>query len=305
MSGTATRQRCDICGTDGDRWLQKQGRTLLKCSACGYAWVPDGVALTDSGQSIYEDDTRALFDDFTDYYQDPTAVEAAAAKLAWVKEFVTPGARLLDVGANLGQFVACARDGGYDAAGIELSPAAVRLAQATLGDAVKVGSIYSDDLPFSVSSGAPSGASDGRFDAVTMFDVIEHLPDPGLALRRAHALLSPGGRLFLTTPDLGSRYARLMGAHWHHLDLEQHISLFSAATLTRLLGANGFALLDRRTVGRTYRASYVQRRVGDLASRSLAFRGLQAALLPLRLTPGAGIPINLGDVMGVVALRIS
>ena len=297
MSGAATRQRCDVCGTAGDLWLQKQGRTLMRCSACGYAWVPDGLALTGSGQSIYEDEARALFDDFADYYQDPTASEAAAAKLDWVNQFVTPGARLLDVGANLGQFVSCANAHGYDAAGIELSPAAVRLAQATLGDSVKVGSIY-DDLPF-------SGSSDGRFDAITMFDVIEHLPDPGLALRRVRALLSPGGRLFLTTPDLGSPYARLMGAHWHHLDLEQHISLFSAANLTRLLAGAGFALLDRRTVGRTYRASYVQRRVGELAAKSLMFRSVQAALLPLRLVPGAGIPLNLGDVVGLVAARNS
>ncbi len=296
MSGGATRQRCDVCGTAGDRWLQKQGRTLFKCSGCGYAWVPEGLARTVSGQSIYEDDARALFDDFADYYQDPTAVEAAAAKLTWVERFVTPGARLLDVGANLGQFVSCASARGYAAAGIELSPAAVRLAQVTLGDAVKVGSIYDDDLPFSSSS-------DGRFDAITMFDVIEHLPDPERALRRAHALLSPGGRLFLTTPDLASPYARLMGAHWHHLDLEQHISLFGVATLTRLLTGAGFALLDRRTVGRIYRASYVQRRVGDLASHSVAFRALQVALLPLRALPGVGIPINLGDVMGLAAVR--
>jgi SAM-dependent methyltransferase len=251
--------------------------------------VPQGILLTPAGVSIYEDEEGELFERQADYYYDDSAVDAAAEKVAWVARFLADGASLLDVGANIGLFVAEARRQ-FDAVGIEPSPVAVRRASTRVPGAVAVGSIYDEHLPF-----------ERKFEAITLFDVIEHLDAPRPALDRCRELLKPGGLLFLTTPDSGSAVGRMLGQRWHYLDLDQHVSIFSRSTLSRLLVAAGFSVVSTRTFGRRYRASYIRRRLQELGKGN-AMLGMAAVMAgPLALMPNARIPINLGDVMGVAA----
>ena len=96
------RDRCSICGGVGA--VSGRRTSSGNCSAagrCGFAWVPQGVARTAAGQSIYEGDEPVFFNDAQrDYYRDEVTTEAARAELAWVARFVPTGRALLDVGAN-------------------------------------------------------------------------------------------------------------------------------------------------------------------------------------------------------------
>jgi hypothetical protein len=94
----------------------------------------------------------------------------------------------------------------------------------------------------------------------------------------------------------------VLGAHWYYVDLLEHISLFTTANLTRLLNECGFRVIDRRTIGRRYRLSYIERRLRGLSRDSLVLRAAHLASLPLRLTGQARIRLNLGDVAGIVAV---
>jgi 2-polyprenyl-3-methyl-5-hydroxy-6-metoxy-1,4-benzoquinol methylase len=286
----AERSACDVCGATGAApWLERRGRRLVRCRRCGFTWVPEGLLHTSRNVSIYEDEELDLYAQDRDYYRDEGAVEAAGEKLEWVARFAPAGGRLLDVGANVGLFVrqAMAR---FDALGIEPNAATVAWARQTLGAAVDAGSIL-EEVPQHV----------GRFDAVTMFDVIEHLEDPAAALRQCRRYLAPGGKLFVTTPDTGSLAARLLGRGWYYVDLDQHISMFSTANLSRVFEAEGFRVIERRTFGRRYRFSYIERRLRDLSHQSALLRLAHAVALPLRLAPRWRIAINLGDVAGIVA----
>lgn len=206
---------------------------------------------------------------------------------------MAPGGALLDVGANLGHFIQQAQQQ-YKAIGIEPSAAVVAWGRERLDVCLERGSIETDNPAYV-----------GRFDAVTMFDVIEHLPDPRAALQRSRRYLTDGGHLFITTPDAGAAVARLLGSHWYYIDLLEHISLFTAANLTRLLRECGFRVIAQRTVGRRYRLSYIERRLGQLSRDSRLLRALHVATLPLRLARDARIALNLGDVTGIVAVRDS
>ncbi len=259
----------------------------MRCPSCDFAWVPEGVLRMDSGVSIYEDATRALFDDFADYYRDASADDAAQAKLDWVTRFAS-GGRLLDVGANYGHFIRSATSR-FEAIGIELSPQAVAWVQTHVPAPIQQASIEDEREEFA-----------GRFNAITMFDVIEHLENPRAALQQCHRYLVADGHLFLSTPDTGSAVPRLLGRSWYHYDLEQHISLFSASNLQLLLEQCGFTVIERRTFGRRYRFSYVDRRLRDLGRESALFRAVHLAAFPLRLFPEWHIPLNLGDVIGLV-----
>jgi SAM-dependent methyltransferase len=273
-------------------WTESRGRQLFRCVGCRFAWVPQGVGRTNTGESIYESDEPIFFTDIqSDYYRDEATVDAARAKLEWVTRFAEPGQSLLDVGANLGHFIQQAQQQ-YDALGIEPSAAVVAWGREHLHVCLEQGSIETDN-PAYIS----------RFGAVTMFDVIEHLPDPRGALERSRRYLADGGHLFITTPDAGAPVARILGSHWYYVDLLEHISLFTAANLTRLLHECGFRVIARRTMGRRYRLSYIERRLGQLSRDSRLLRALHVATVPLRMAREARITLNLGDVAGIVAVR--
>ncbi|MGH9348793.1 MAG: methyltransferase domain-containing protein, partial [Vicinamibacterales bacterium] len=230
-----------------------------------------------------------LTDGNTDSCLDVSAAACARAKLAWVADHAPRGAALLDVGANFGHFVREAASM-YDAVGIEPSATGVAWARAHLGTSLELGTI-DDERPDFVH----------RFAAVTMFDVIEHVPDAGRALARVRQCLAPGGRLFITTPDTGSLVARALGGRWYHYDLVQHVALFNRRNLTQLLQQVGFAVRAARTFGRTYRLSYIEERLRHMGATSAFWRAVHAAAVPLRLAPHGRVPLNLGDVMGLVA----
>ncbi len=287
------RSRCAICGGVGTIWTQYQDRQLLRCGSCGFAWIPQGVARTAAGQSIYEGDTPVFFnDEQSDYYRDEGTTEAARAKLAWVARYVPAGGGLLDVGANFGYFLREAQQR-YDAVGIEPSAAVVAWGREHMGVRMETGSIGDEMADYL-----------DRFAAVTMFDVIEHLGDPRDALHRCRRYMAPGGHLFITTPDTSAPVARLLGSHWYYIDLLEHVSLFSTANLTRLLGECGFRVVDQRTIGRRYRVSYIERHLRALARDSRLLRAASIAALPLRLATRARLTLNFGDVTAVTAVAV-
>ncbi len=284
---------CPLCRASSRIWMQAGSRDLRRCDRCAFLWVPQGVVHA-AGVTIYEQDPPIFLQDGNaDYYLDDSNLLNAEEKLAWVQRLAPAGGALLDVGANFGHFAAVAR-ASWQVTALEPSPVAVRWAAAHLNVPVEVGSI-DDAHPEFV----------GRFNVATMWDVLEHLPDPARALETLRRYLRPHCVLFVTTPDAGSLVARLMRRHWHYLDLVQHVAVFNRGNLTRLLEQAGFRIRALRHFGRIYRTSYVAERVDYLARSKPLWRVLRAGARPgLRLAP-AHLRINLGDVIGVAAEVVS
>ena len=92
-----------------------------------------------------------------------------------------------------------------------------------------------------------------------------------------------------------------MGARWHYLDLTQHVSVFSVRNLARMLDECGFSMVSRRTIGRRYRFSYIERRLRTQGRVNGLMRAAHVGAVPMRLFPRQRVTINLGDVMGIVA----
>jgi SAM-dependent methyltransferase len=82
------------------------------------------------------------------------------------------------------------------------------------------------------------------FDAVTMWDVLEHLHDPSATLREIHRILKPGGILVVRVPNLASWDATLFGRYWAGLDAPRHLYVFSPTTLSNMLAQNRYAVLE-------------------------------------------------------------
>ena len=80
------------------------------------------------------------------------------------------------------------------------------------------------------------------FDLVVSWDVIEHVRVPPTFLKTAYDRLKPGGILALSTIDIDSRFARLMGRRWPWI-MEMHLYYFGGGSLERMIGDAGFKVL--------------------------------------------------------------
>jgi 2-polyprenyl-3-methyl-5-hydroxy-6-metoxy-1,4-benzoquinol methylase len=279
---------CLVCGADSSLWATRQERTVRRCRGCGLLWVPEGLAMV-AGVSIYEDDSPVFFKDGRDaYYLDPTNIPNAEERYRWVSAF-SPGGELLDVGSAFGHFAAVAQRH-RPVTAIELSPVAVKWARDTFSIQISQGSIYGDYPEFM-----------GRFAAVTLWDVIEHVPDPERALRIVKTWLRPGGKLFISTPDAGSLVARMLGRRWHHVDPVQHLVLFDRRNLSALLTRSGFRVSNTRSFGRIYNTTYIANKISSLGRNTAAWRVAGTALHSALWALPSHLRVNAGDVMGIAA----
>lgn len=147
-----------------------------------------------------------------------------------------PGGRVLDVGCGSGGLVAHFRDRGMDAMGVEPMACPAELARDRYGLNVVKG--YLADAAF----------PDDSFDAVTLFDVLEHTHDPVAELAEVRRVLKPGGAVFVKVPNIASLQARLLGKWWFGLDTPRHLYHFSPGTLRRVLSRAGFSQVSARAV---------------------------------------------------------
>lgn len=143
--------------------------------------------------------------------------------------------RLLDVGAHAGRFVSLAREQGWSAEGLELNPQTAVYAAARTG--ARVRQLTMGDL----ATGAET------FDAITLTDVLEHIPYPLDALRAASALLAPGGWIAVKVPCGPAQSLKevwrgrlVRGYRPTVADNLVHVSHFSPAALRLALEKTGF-----------------------------------------------------------------
>ena len=96
---------------------------------------------------------------------------------------------------------------------------------------------------------------EGAYDVVTMWDVIEHLPDPASTLRAVHSALRPGGVFAVTTMDVDALFPRVAGRFWPWY-MQMHLVYFSRRTLGELLRRSGFEVVEVTRHRRIVRVSY-------------------------------------------------
>jgi SAM-dependent methyltransferase len=134
--------------------------------------------------------------------------------------------RLLDIGCGHGDFMLYCRQRGWTVAGLEQPRSPVMELKARLGiDVYELQDL--ETLPAD------------HFDVVTIWHVLEHLPDPARALAQVRRILKPGGLALIEVPNFGGWQGRLGGAAWFHLTVPLHLFHFEKHTLARLLVQNG------------------------------------------------------------------
>jgi 2-polyprenyl-3-methyl-5-hydroxy-6-metoxy-1,4-benzoquinol methylase len=150
-------------------------------------------------------------------------------QIEWV-----PGGHVLDVGCGNGEILDQYRALGWRTSGIEPGPESAELARSK-GHSIITGFVEEAGLPAE------------SFNAITLWDALEHIPNPEVVLREIFRLLVPGGRVYIHVPNYGSQYARLWQDRWFMFTAPLHYFHYSAATLSALLARNGFSKISTST----------------------------------------------------------
>ncbi len=226
QSVSVARCACAVCDERHCVPISRRSReggelVTVLCAGCGVARtdpIPSAEELAEYYASEYRLDYKGVMIPRKKHVL--RASRLARERLAHLRPLLQEGDRMLDVGAGGGEFVALARAVGFAAEGIEPNQGYANHASGVLGLPVRQGLWQSAEV------GKESLA------AVTMFHVLEHLPDPLNCLLRVSEWLRPGGFLFVEVPNLlaplGTRSRRFHRAHLVHFTPET-----LAATLRR------------------------------------------------------------------------
>jgi len=229
---------CPVCGSADSKFLFSTKDYVFRCSddvfgvrkcsecECGYLsprptkssisryyprefyWSWEGDASALSGESILEKRKEQL-----------------KKKAAWLED-MAPG-RLLDIGAQKGEFLWYMEHRGWRVEGVELD--------STVPNPASMPIHYGDFLEMEFEEGV--------YDVVTFWAVLEHVYDPALFLEKASKLLRPGGRLVGLVTNINSIQSRIYKAD----DYPRHLTIFSKKSLQRITSKNGLSLQKIQT----------------------------------------------------------
>src|SRR5215510_13439391 len=210
---------------------------------------------------------------------------AAAGYLRIVERYVSAPGRILDIGCASGLFLRCAQDANWDIAGIEPSEVLYTKACEVLGPKAEIqcATLQLSYLPYL------------SFDVVTLWDVLEHVPNPVDFLRLAGCFLKPGGYLFANVPDLDSIQARLLGRKWP-LFLAEHLNYFNSESLQMCGTKAGLQWVQSCQRSAAFSIGYVLYRLQQhgIAGTALAHRVVRSLSISDLI-----IPVPLGEICGV------
>lgn len=238
---------CDLCGSEDHEILFAANRkqwtsTIVRCKKCRLVYTNPRLESLELKQFYNAESyftTVSKEDDKIgrNYVNIDIDKEMATERLSWLNLFKKPPGDFLEIGCATGTNLLAAKDSGWRTAGVEISEFAGTFARERLGLNVITGHLED------------SGFFDESFDAVGMYQVLEHVPSPMEMLREVRRILKKGGILAVDVPDFGSRLSRKLGSHSPHLAPPEHIYHFTAGTLKALISKAGFEVLRLRRFG--------------------------------------------------------
>lgn len=139
-----------------------------------------------------------------------------------IQKFKKKG-KYLDIGCSYGIYLKAAKDAGFDTYGVEMAPNAANYAREKLQLNVFIGTLEKAKYKPSM------------FDVITLYDVLEHIPDLKTFLKEIYRILKPGGILIIQCPNIKSFAFTVLDKDWNWLLVPNHLWHFSNISLTNIL----------------------------------------------------------------------
>ncbi len=233
---------CWVCqGKDSKFIFKKDGKSFARCLSCGLIYQ-ESAPVAEETEGYYQ---KGYYESFGE--RNKAILEA---RVSLYDDFLSRAApyyqtgRLLDIGSGWGHFLKKAKTEGWEVWGVEPSKEASESARKDLGGQIFNASVESLDFP------------ENYFDVITLWNVIDCLPDPASALQKIRRWLAPGGLLFIRTPNaffhwnlfkFQARFRPLLEKFGWKKEASVFLrSNFDAFTLKKLLIVSGFDSLRIR-----------------------------------------------------------
>ncbi len=244
------RDACPYCGSGLRKVLFALERySVCRCKSCKGVFSDPYLSEKGAEKIFSEPDSVGVINTEVESYYDREFVLANSRHtfkvFDWLLDFLeknVSGRKLLDVGFGMGLFLEKSRRRGWECRGIDFSDEYYKYAKETMGlDVMK--------KKISEFTGY-----DEEFDVIILWDVIEHLDDPGETLARLRGMLKPGGVLAIATPNEKSLLAflakfiyvigfGLIKGPLSSVYVLEHPLFFDKKSLRKLLERNGFDIV--------------------------------------------------------------
>ncbi|HLC92865.1 MAG TPA: class I SAM-dependent methyltransferase [archaeon] len=223
--------KCHICSAHDAGFFMKvrdfefrdREVQLHKCAQCGIIFISP-IPSAKMMEKYYSGQ----------YYQKPSMIFSMISDLR--KNLFSrerPG-RVLDVGCGAGTFLEGMKSLGWNCHGTEVSESSKEFTRRLASKGIEIKYCDLKKAGFKASS----------FDLITFWQVLEHVQDPTDIIRYSARLLKKDGVLFISVPNIESAGFAVFSGNWFHLDVPRHIYHFSPASLSLLLGKNGFKVKE-------------------------------------------------------------
>jgi len=231
---------CPICFTSSfspflsckDHTVSLKEFNIVRCDECGFAFtnpIPIETEIGDYYESSdyisHSNTNKGIVNKLYQLIRNYTIQKKIKLLVSLSKE-----RKLLDIGSGTGEFLSECRSHGFDIQGIEPS--------ANGRNAAKTNHNIESHPESKLHT-----YSDGEFDFITMWHVLEHVYHLNDRIEEIYRLLSEEGHLIIAVPNLKSYDAKKYGKYWAAYDVPRHLYHFSQQDIERLFGRHNFELI--------------------------------------------------------------
>lgn len=232
-------KKCPVCESVSfanfisckDYLVSKKEFAICECKACSFRFTNPRPFANDLGQ-YYESDEYISHSNtqknVIDKIYQSVRYYTIDKKVGLINSLAKKG-RLLDIGCGTGEFLNACKLNGWEVSGIEPGERARNYAIKQYG--LKVG-----------EESALNQLPQHSFDVISLWHVLEHVPDLNTRILEIKDLLKKNGSLIIAVPNSASWDAKHYKQKWAAYDVPRHLYHFTPATIEKLLAKHGFKL---------------------------------------------------------------
>jgi len=239
---------CFICGSVSiqyrgysvDYLVTREKFSLMECEKCGFYTTHPRPDETELGKYYVSDEyishtdsKKGLIDKIYNVVRNYMGRKKARIALKYVVENKRIKPQLLDVGCGTGEFLLSAQKVGFEGLGFEPNQHAITLAKSK---GVEVVSNEEHLQRFKQLK---------RFEVITLWHVLEHIPDLDAKIELLKDLLTENGVIIVAVPEYQSWDAKFYECDWAAWDVPRHLNHFSKKSLQTLFAKHNFYLIKK------------------------------------------------------------
>jgi 2-polyprenyl-3-methyl-5-hydroxy-6-metoxy-1,4-benzoquinol methylase len=221
---------CPVCdNTSFTNLFEKRGEPFVRCNNCSLVLInprPAHKQILETYNNDYSRNYAIKVD---------TKLRRSAKRVALVKKSFGSSGRWLDIGCSAGFVVKAASQAGFEAFGVDVESWGINYGKTNLGlENLSTGLLEEQTYP------------DAFFDVISLYDVIEHVPDLNILVKELKRILAPNGVIDIITPDIGHFLVTSPLSDWKEIKPSEHLYYFDKKTINKLFHKHRLSITKKR-----------------------------------------------------------